>query len=168
MTRQAFLPKKFHAATLAVIEHANEIIAEYEEEAMFARGLEGREQEFLDSLHVMEVGMRHFFTKAMIAKANKGKPEVVDESMLQAVSIAEKIAPYRHARLSATKILGDPNNPVHFRDDATADELRAEIMKRLEILTSAGLIDLQALPAPKGGIANQPIPSVDRSGINGE
>jgi hypothetical protein len=30
MTRQAFLPKKFHAATLAVIEHANEIIAEYE------------------------------------------------------------------------------------------------------------------------------------------
>ena len=32
---------------------------------MFARGLEGREQEFLDSLHVMEVGMRHFFAKAM-------------------------------------------------------------------------------------------------------
>ena len=30
MTRQAFLRKKFHAATLAVIEHANEIIAEYE------------------------------------------------------------------------------------------------------------------------------------------
>ena len=30
MTRQAFLPKKFHAATLEVIEHANEIIAEYE------------------------------------------------------------------------------------------------------------------------------------------
>jgi hypothetical protein len=30
MTREAFLPKKFHPATLAVIEHANEIIAEYE------------------------------------------------------------------------------------------------------------------------------------------
>ena len=60
---------------------------------MVARGLLDREQDFLDSLHVMEVGMRHFFTKAMTAKANKGKPEVVDESMLQAVSIAEKIAP---------------------------------------------------------------------------
>ena len=112
--------------------------------------------------------MRHFFTKAMTAKANKGKPEVVDESMLQAVSIAEKIAPYRHARLSATKILGDPNNPVHFRDDATADELRAEIMKRLEILQDAGLIDLKALPPPYGGTANQSIPGVDQSRINGE
>jgi hypothetical protein len=66
------------------------------------------------------------------------------------------------------KLAGDPNNPVRFNDNATADELRAEIMKRLRILVSAGLIDLKALPAPKGGIANQPIPGVDRSGINGE
>jgi hypothetical protein len=66
------------------------------------------------------------------------------------------------------KLAGDPNSPVRFKDDATADELRAEIMKRLEILMSAGLIDLAALPAPKGGIANQPIPGVDQSGINGE
>ena len=71
---------------------------------MFARGLEGREQEILDSLHVMEVGMRHFFAKAMHGKANKGKMETVDANILQAVSIAEKIAPYRHARLSAVKL----------------------------------------------------------------
>jgi len=32
MTCEAFLPKKFHAATLAVIEHANEIIAEYDQD----------------------------------------------------------------------------------------------------------------------------------------
>jgi len=51
---------------------------------------------------------------------------------------------------------------------ATADELRAEIMKRLEILTSAGLIDLQALPARMVGIANQSMPCVDQSGINGK
>lgn len=74
---------------------------------MFARGLESREQEFLDSLHVMEVGMRHFFAKAMHAKANKGKPDTIDANMLQAVSIAGKIAPYRHARLSAVKLAGD-------------------------------------------------------------
>ena len=74
------------------------------QDTIVARGLMGHEQEFLDSLHVMEIGMRHFLTKAMTAKANKEKPEVVDESMLQAVSIAEKIAPYRHARLSAMKL----------------------------------------------------------------
>ena len=81
--------------------------------------------------------------------------------MLQAVSIAEKIAPYKHARLSAVKLAGDPNNPARFKDDATADELREEIMKRLKILVSAGLIDLKALPVPDGGLANQPVPSVD-------
>jgi hypothetical protein len=66
------------------------------------------------------------------------------------------------------KILGDPNNPARFRNDATADEVRAEIMQRLRILVSAGLIDLKALPVPDGGIANKSIPGVDQSRINGE
>jgi hypothetical protein len=126
------------------------------EEAMFARHLDGREQEFLDSLHVMETGMRHFFAKAMSAKASNAKPEIVDANMLQAVSIAEKIAPYRHARLSAMKLAGDPNNPYRIPDEATADELRAEIMRHIARLTDAGVLDLRALlPTPKGGIFNQ-------------
>jgi hypothetical protein len=50
--------------------------------------------------------------------------------MIQAVSIAEKIAPYRHARLSAVKLAGDPNSPVRFKDDATADELREGLSDR--------------------------------------
>ena len=134
------------SAALTILREAQDTIV--------ARGLLGHEQEFLDSLHVMETGMRHFFVKAMSAKANNGKPEIVDANMLQAVSIAEKIAPYRHARLSAMKLAGDQNSPVRFKDDASAAELREEIMKRLEILTSAGLIDLEALPAPKRKIAN--------------
>ena len=48
------------------------------------------------------------------------------------------------------------------RDDATADELRAELMKRIRILVSAGLIDLKALPVPDDGIANRPVPGVDQ------
>jgi hypothetical protein len=32
------------------------------QETIVARGLMGHEQEFLDSLHVMEIGMRHFLT----------------------------------------------------------------------------------------------------------
>ena len=64
-------------------------------------------------------------------------------------------------RLSAVKLAGDQNSRVRFTDDASAAELRAEIMKRLRILVSAGLIDLKALPMPDGGIANQPVPGVD-------
>jgi hypothetical protein len=59
------------------------------------------------------------------------------------------------------KLAGDPNSPLRFKDDASAAELREEIMRRLRILVSAGLIDLKALPVPDGGIANQPVPSVD-------
>jgi hypothetical protein len=138
------------------------------QEAIIARGLKGHEQDFLDSLHVMETAMQHFYVKAIVAKQNNGKADVIDANFLQAVSIAEKIAPYRHARLSAVKLAGDPNNPVRIKDDATADELREEIMRRLRMLAEAGVIDLAALPASKGGIANQPIAGVDHSSVNGE
>ena len=36
---------------------------------------------FLDSLFVMEEGMRHYFSKAMQAKTNNMKPEIVDNYM---------------------------------------------------------------------------------------
>jgi hypothetical protein len=36
------------------------------------------------------------------------------------------------------------------------EELRAEMMKHLNILIDGGLIDLEALPVPNRGIANQP------------
>ena len=110
--------------------------------------------------------MRHFYVRAMAAKQTKLPDKVIDAAMIQAVQIAEKIAPYRHARLSAVKLAGDPNNPARFKDDATADELRAEVMRRLMVLQEAGAIDLQALPVPKGGIANQPAPGGDQSGLN--
>ena len=113
---------------------------------MFARGVEGREQEFLDSLHVMEVGMRHFFAKAMHAKANKGKPEIIDANMRQAVSIAEKIAPYRHHRLGAIKLSADPVDPG-LRENASQEELQAEIMKHFQRL--APVLDLEALLGPR-------------------
>jgi hypothetical protein len=122
----------------------------------------------LDSLHVIEAAMQHFFIRAEKRKHTNDKADLIDADYVKAAHLAALVAPFRHAKLSATKILGDPDNTIRFNDNATADELRAEIMKRLEILTSAGLIDLQALPAPAGGIANQPIPGVDQSGINGE
>ena len=112
--------------------------------------------------------MRHFYVRAIAAKQTKQPDKVIDAAMIQAVQIAEKIAPYRHARLSAVKLAGDPNNPARFKDDATADELRAEVMRRLMVLQEAGAIDLQALPLPKGGITNQSAPGVDQSRLSGE
>jgi hypothetical protein len=47
----------------------------------------------------------------------------------EAAHLAALVAPYRHARLSAMKLAGDPNNPVRIRDDASIEELRAEMMK---------------------------------------
>jgi hypothetical protein len=89
------------------------------QEAIIARGLKGHEQDFLDSLYVMETAMQHFYVKAIVAKQNKGKADVIDANFLQAVSIAEKIAPYRHARLSAVKLAGDPNATKEIGDDAS-------------------------------------------------
>src|SRR6185437_1485350 len=45
-----------------------------------------------------------------------------------------------HARLSAAKFAGYPNNLVRFKDDATIEELRQEIMWRLGDLQEAGAI----------------------------
>ena len=88
----------------------------------------------------------------MQAKTNNMKPEIVDNYMQKAIDVAEKVAPYRHARLSAVKLAGDPNNSAPFKDDATADELREEIMQDLGRLVSAGVIDRRA---PRSGVKNR-------------
>jgi hypothetical protein len=124
------------------------------QEVTVARGLLGHEQDFLDSLHVMEEDMRHFYVRAMAAKQTKQPDKVIDAAMIQAVQIAEKVAPYRHARLSAVRLAGDPNNPLRFKDDATADELREEIMHHLGVPLDGGVLDLGELLAPKRRIAN--------------
>ena len=111
--------------------------------------------------------MRHFFLRAEMRKHTDDKPDLIDADYVKAAHLAALVAPYRHARLSAVKLAGDPNNPARFKDDASADELREEIMRRLRTLVSAGLIDLNALPVPDPGIANWPIPGGDQF-INGE
>jgi hypothetical protein len=65
------------------------------------------------------------------------------------------------------KLAGDPDNSLRVWDNATADELRAEMMRRIAELSEAGIIDLQALPLAKG-IGNRPPHGVDPSGLNGD
>jgi hypothetical protein len=43
---------------------------------------------------------------------------------------------------------------VLLKDDATADELREEIMRHLGVLIDGGVLDLEELLAPKRRIAN--------------
>ena len=114
-------------------------------------------------MHVLEYTMRHFYAWALLLKQINGKPEQIDGDLKEAAAITEMIVPYRRARLSAVKLAGDPHSPLRIRDDASADEIRAKIMERLAVLTSAGLIDLEALPAPDEGTAKRSIPGVDQS-----
>ena len=44
------------------------------------------------------------YVRAMAAKQTKEPDKVIDAAMIQAVQIAAKITPYRHARLSAAKL----------------------------------------------------------------
>src|SRR6516165_9828289 len=98
--------------------------------------------EFLDSLHVLEEGMRCFYIRAMQLKAVGGKPDEVDANLLKAVDIAEKVMPYRHHKLAAIKLDKDPL-PPGLRQDASLEELEAEMKKHWERL--APVLDLEAL-----------------------
>jgi hypothetical protein len=112
----------------------------------------GRPEEFVDSLQVLEHTMRHFYGRALLLKQIKGKPEQIDADLKEAAAIAEKIAPYRHARLSAVKLAGDPNNPVRIHDNASLDELRELVKLHYDRL--APILDLKSLVPPADGIAN--------------
>jgi hypothetical protein len=124
----------------------------------------GRPEQFVDSLQVLEHTMRHFYGRALLLKQINGKPEQIDADLKEAAAIAEKIAPYRHARLSAVKLAGDPNNPVRIPDNASLDELRELVKLHYERL--APVLDLEVIP--KARIANQPVSGVNQSAINGK
>jgi hypothetical protein len=108
-----------------------------------------REPEIIDSLYILERSARYFFMRAEMGVNAGRKQSEIDQDYKQAAALAALAAPYRHARLSAAKLAGDPNNPVSPWVDATAEELRAEIERRLNVLQEAGILELRPLPAPE-------------------
>ena len=70
----------------------------------------------VDSLYVIEMAMRHFYMRAEMGKNAGRKEALVDQDYKDAATLAAMAAPYRHARLSAVKLAGDPNNPVRFNE----------------------------------------------------
>src|SRR5215475_10758390 len=66
-----------------------------------------KREDFLDAMIVLEESMRHFYTRAVQLKTANGNPKEIDDNLLKAVDIAEKVMPYRHHRLAAIKLNKD-------------------------------------------------------------
>jgi hypothetical protein len=104
-------------------------------------------------LLVIEKAASHFYLRAEMGKhSGTRKPKEIDEDYREAAALASLAAPYRHARLSAMKLAGDPNNPVRIHDNASRDELRELVKMHFERL--APVLDLKSLMPPADGIAN--------------
>ena len=104
-----------------------------------------------DPIEVIEQVMRYFYAMGVQGVKAKAPVEEVGKYFTKAVHAASIAAPYRHPRLSAVKRvdgLGQPGSIDGIRADATPEELRAEIAKRVALLRDKGYIDMNALPPP--------------------
>ena len=70
--------------------------------------------------------------------------------------MASLVAPYRHARLSAMKLAGDPNAKREIGDDAPIEELKRLVEIHLKNL--APVLDLQILPLNGDDDLDEPEP----------
>ena len=72
--------------------------------------------------------------------------KAVDAAMIQAAALAEKVAAFRHPKLSAVRLAGELNKSP--TDGATLDELLERIKAQLTKL--GPLIDLEVMCEPEG------------------
>jgi hypothetical protein len=99
--------------------------------------------EILDCLYVMEHVMDYFFFKAKGMRA-VGNHERAEHYYNNALAAADKLAPYRYARLKAITLAGDPNAPKDLEDSALLEELKAMVEFHLERV--APVLDLEVRP----------------------
>jgi hypothetical protein len=110
-----------------------------------------------DPLEVIEQVMRYFYSLGVQGAKNKAPIEQVQKCFNRALHAASIAAPYRHPRLSAVKHIDQADTIDGISANATPEELRAEIAKRIAILRDGGYVDLEALPPPankEGAIAD--------------
>ena len=106
-------------------KHRRTVLREAEQKLLSVK-----REDFLDAMVVLEEGMRHFYIRAVQLKTANGNPKEIDDNLLKAVDIAEKIMPYRHHRLAAIKLDKDPvMGGLH--ENASLAELEAEMKKGL-------------------------------------
>jgi hypothetical protein len=124
-------------------------------EAHMAQVNDLKEHEIVDSIHVLEASMRHFFYRALRGESIGRKEAEIDEDYRQAGTLAGMLAPYKHPRLGAIKVAGDVNKQIGLGDDASLEELRAAVLMHLERL--APVLRIEGLVPPSGGIANRDV-----------
>ena len=102
----------------------------------------------LDSLAVLEEAMRHFYIKAMVEQSlgERADWKAVDAAIVQAATLAEKVAAFRHPKLSAVRLAGELNRKP--MDGATLDELLARI--KAELTKLGPILDLEVVREPGG------------------
>ena len=145
-------------------KHRKTILREAEQKLLSVK-----REDFLDAMVVLEEGMRHFYSRAVQLKSANGNPKEIDDNLLKAATLAEKVMPYRHHRLAAIRLDKDPivNG---FRENASLAELEAEMKKHW--LRLAPVLDLEAMLAPPSepsdGVANREVPQDGAAGEAGE
>jgi hypothetical protein len=112
----------------------------------------------VDPLEAIEQIMRYFYHLGMEGAKAKAPIEQVQKCFNRALHAASIAAPYRHPRLSAVKHIEHQGTTiVGISANATPEELRAEIAKRVALLRDKGYLDMDALPAPP----DEPAPDDD-------
>jgi hypothetical protein len=103
----------------------------------------------VDPLQVIEWAMRYFFGLAQTGREAGAPLEEVRKCVREAARLAGLAAPYRHPRLSAVKHIDNAADTINgISANATPEELRAEIAKRVALLRDRGYVDLDAPPPP--------------------
>ena len=105
----------------------------------------------VDPLYILEAIAAYFYSmgEAMRRSPDATLPQIAGY-FEKAARVAGMAAPYRHGKLSMIKLAGDPNIGMGpFKADATLEELKAELGKRVLAMAEAGLIDVASLPQPE-------------------
>jgi hypothetical protein len=118
-----------------------------------------------DPLEVIEEVVRYFYAMGVQGVGAKAPVDEVQKCFNRALHAASIAAPYRHARLSAVKHIDNADTIDGISANATPEELRAEIAKRIALLRDKGYVDLDALPAPSGDVT---APEPDDSELSGK
>ena len=93
--------------------------------------------------------MRYFYGLGVHGAKSKAPVDEVQKCFQKALYAASLAAPYRHARLSAVKHLEQTDSIDGISANASVEELRAEIAKRVALLRDKGYLNLDALPPPE-------------------
>jgi hypothetical protein len=109
-----------------------------------------------DPLEVIDQVMKYFYGLGVQGAKNKAPVDEVQRCFNRALHAASIAAPYRHPRLSAVKHIDHQGNTIDgICANATPEELRTEIAKRVALLRDKGYLDMDALPAPAQGGAER-------------